>query len=209
MLLTSYVIQGCERENNHWAVFEACTVAASYVLGAASKHGTPANWWTKSFELCELAAVRALESLCEECAGNQTLFTQGDPFTDGGFYAMRITILAGTLNALSLYHRLKSGKWERESFVHEFLLSYMQRIQVWGESAAPYLTMTALELERHGSHSRSERLVTQLVKTIVEVNGPVHLVSAGRRLGMVPLEGREGFIRSQNAKYAAKLGRSS
>lgn len=171
VLLTSYIVQGCEREKNHWAVFEAWIVAESCILGAASKHGTPAKWWAKSSELCELGAVRALESLCEECAGNQTLFTQGDPFTDGGFYPLRITILAGTLSALSLYHRLRSEKWERDSFVQDFLMDYMKRIQVWGESAAPYLTMAALELEQHGAHSSSEGLIGQLVKTIVVLNG--------------------------------------
>ena len=171
VLLTSYIVQGCEREKNHWAIFEAWIVAASYILGSASKHGTPAKWWEKSFELCELGAVRALESLCEECAGNQTLFTQGDPFTDGSFYPLRITILAGTLSALSLYHHLRSEKWDRGPFVQDFLRAYLKRIQVWGESAAPYLTMAAFELERHGAHSISEELIGQLVKTILTLNG--------------------------------------
>ncbi len=119
VLLTSYIVQGCEREQNYWAVFEAWITSASYILAAASKHGTPAKWWAKSFDLCELAAVRALESLCQECVRNQTLFTQGEPFTDGAFYPIRITILAGTLSALSLYHRLRSETWEHESFVHD------------------------------------------------------------------------------------------
>lgn len=111
VLLTSYVVQGSEREQNHWAVFEAWIVTASYILAAASKHRTSEKWWVRSFDLCELAAVRALESLCQECIENHAMFTQGDPFTDGAFYPIRITILAGTLSALSLYHRLRSENW--------------------------------------------------------------------------------------------------
>ena len=171
VLLTSYIVQGCERERNHWAVFEAWVTAASYILGAASKHRTPAKSWAKSFELCEVAAVRALESLCEECAENQTLYTQGDPFTEGDFYSARITILAGTLSALSLYHRLRSENWAQDSFVQNFLVAYLKRMKVWGESAAPYLTMAALKLERHGAHSISEGLVGELVEAVVVQNG--------------------------------------
>ena len=171
VLLTSYIVHGCEREQNHWAVFEAWIVTASYILAAASKHRTPVKWWVRSFDLCELASVRALESLCQECVENHTLFTQGDPTTDGGFYPVRITILAGALSALSLYHRLQSERWDREFFVQDLLRAYAKRIQVWGESAAPYFTMAALELERHGAHSTAEGLIGQLVATIVALNG--------------------------------------
>ena len=75
------------------------------------------------------------------------------------------------LSALSLYHGLQAGKWARESFVQDFLLAYIKHIKVWGESAAPYLTMAALQLEQHGAHSTAEELIGQLVKTIGELNG--------------------------------------
>ncbi len=107
-------------------------------------------------------------------AGGSTKSSQlrhGDPYTDGAFYPTRITILAGVLSALSLYHRLRLEKWDQESFVHDFLTAYIKRIQVWGESAAPYLTMAALELEQHGAHSTSEKLIAQFVRTIVDLNG--------------------------------------
>jgi hypothetical protein len=171
ILLTSYIVQGCEREKNYWAVFEAWVVVGSYILGTAAKHRTPVQWWGESFTLCELAAVRALEGLCEECVANKMMITQDDPFTDGTFYGARVAILAGILSALSLYHRVKLEKWNHEAFVHDFLTSYLRRIQVWGESAAPYLIMAALELEQHGAHLQSEQLVTHLVRTIVDLNG--------------------------------------
>jgi hypothetical protein len=171
VLLTSYIVQGCERAQNNWAIFEAWIVVASYVLATACKHNAPQKWWIKSFELCELAAVRALESLVNECASNETMFTQGNPFTDGSVYSTRITILAGSLSSLSLYHRLRSNKWEQSSFVHNFLTEYIKYIQIWGESGAPYITMAALELEQHGHHAASEQLIGGLVNTIVTLNG--------------------------------------
>jgi hypothetical protein len=39
--------------------------------------------------------------------------------------------------------------------------------------------------------------------------GSLYWVSAHREMGMVPLEGREQFIGSQNAEYTTKLGRPS
>jgi len=47
----------------------------------------------------------------------------------------------------------------------------VKRIRVWGESAVPYIVLAAMELEQHGAHSRSEQLITQLVKTVLDLNG--------------------------------------
>jgi hypothetical protein len=170
VLLTSYIVQNCERAGNHWALFEAWVVTASYILAMASKYRMAAKWWNGSFALCCLAAVRALDALCQECAGNQTAFIQGDPLTDGDFYPMRMTILAGTLSALSLYHRLKSEKWERQDYVHDFLSEHIKDAKIWGESATPYMVAAALELEHHGAHRHAERLIVQMMHSILALN---------------------------------------
>ena len=166
----SYIVQNCERAGNHWALFEAWVVTASYILAMASKYRMAAKWWNGSFELCCLAAVRALDALCQECAGNQTAFIQGDPLTDGDFYPMRMTILAGALSALSLYHRLKSEKWERQDYVHDFLSGHIKDAKIWGESATPYMVAAALELENHGAHRQAERLIMQMMHSILALN---------------------------------------
>ncbi|MGD0293741.1 MAG: hypothetical protein ABSB30_07785 [Terracidiphilus sp.] len=170
VLLTSIIVQGCEREDNHWAVFEAWTVTASYILAIASKNAITEKWWSVSFDLCETAATRALEGLCTECAENKTHFTQGDPFTDGTFTPMRVIVIAGTLSALSLYHRLRREQWKGESFLQDFLVRYLPNNGIWGESAAPYITMAALELEQHGIHTSSERLIGQFLNMILKIN---------------------------------------
>jgi hypothetical protein len=188
VLLTSYIIQGCEREENHWAIFSAWTVVAAYILGVASKHRTPAKWWSKSFELCELGAVRALEAMALECSQNKTLFTQGDPFTDGPIYRLRITVMAGLLSALGLYCGLKGEDWEHDSFLQEFLVTNLHRVDIWGESASPYIIMSALALEQHGAHRQSEQLAVRLMQTIVELNS-----SKGRGLPNPYYEPEDAF----------------
>jgi hypothetical protein len=170
VLLTSYIVQNCERVGNHWALFEAWVVTASYILCMASKYRVAAKLWSNSFDLCSLAAVRALDALCQECAKNQTAFVQGDPLTDGDFYPIRMTILAGALSALSLYHRLKSEEWELQEYVYDFLSEHIKNAKIWGESATPYMVAAALELEQHGAHRKAERLFIQMIHTILALN---------------------------------------
>ena len=171
VLLTTYIIQGCERVENHWAIFEAWTMIAAYIGAVATKYKAPEKWWSTSLDLCVMAATRALDDLARECARNQVKFTQGNPFTDGHFYGSRITILAGLLGAASLSHHLRGEEWLSEDFVRQFLLEYLPRIRLWGESAVPYLILGALAIERRGHHAVAEGLVLQVLRTIAEVNG--------------------------------------
>jgi len=171
VLLATYVMQGCQRVENHWAVFEAWTLTAAYIAAAAIRNKTAEDWWGLSFDLCVLGATRSLDSLADECAANQTKFTQGNPFTDGHFYRARITILAGLLGAASLSSRIRGQTWTHRDFVHKFLSAYIPKVHLWGESAIPYMVIAALALEQHGNHVVAEGLIAQLVHTIADVNG--------------------------------------
>ena len=177
VLLTTYAAQHCERENNHWALFEAWVMAASYVLSIAQKFGAANESWNASFELAELAAIRALESLLQECKENRRFFTAGNALTDAPFYGPRIIILCGLLASLNLYRRIK--KKPHDPWVYEFLVEYLPRIKVWGEAAVPFLWAAALEVEQYGNHRLAEGLIFQILKAIVEVN-------AGRRGAALP-----------------------
>jgi hypothetical protein len=171
VLFTTYIIQSCQRVENHWAVFEAWTLMAAYTAAVAGRNNTGKGWWGLSFDLCILGATRALEDLAGECACNQTKFTQGNPFTDGHFYRARITVLAGLLAVASLSATIRKEVWRHREFVREFLLNYLPKVQLWGESAIPYLMLAALASEKHGNHAVAEGLVAQLVRTLAEVNG--------------------------------------
>ena len=169
VLLTTYVTQGCVRENNNWALFEAWVMVASYILAIAEHHAVPAAHWTTPFELSELGAVRALEALADECEKNTTLFTQGNPLTDGAVYGPRITILCGLLAALNLRRRIRGEPIH--PYVQDFLNGHLRKVNLWGESAVPYLWLAALESEQRGQHTVAEGLLFQVLTAIVEVNG--------------------------------------
>jgi hypothetical protein len=171
ILLATYVIQNCQRVENHWAIFEAWTLVAAYTAAVAGRNGTPQVWWGPSFDLCILGATRALEDLADECASNQRKFTQGNPFTDGHFYRARITLLVGLLGAATLAASIRKEVWKHREFVRQFLSSYLQKVQFWGESATPYLMLASLASEKHGNHVASEGLIVQLIRTLADMNG--------------------------------------
>jgi hypothetical protein len=188
VLLTTYIVQGCEQAQNHWSAFEAWVMAGSYVLGLAQRYAIPERFWATSFDLTELAAIRALEGLAEECEKNERLFTQGIALTDGEVYGSRITLLCGLLSALNLHRRIRGVP--TNPWVQEFLSQYLSKIRLWGESAVPYLWLGALETEEQGHHARSEGLLFLVLKTLVEVNS--------RRIGRAlpnPYYGPESSIR--------------
>jgi hypothetical protein len=189
VLFTTYIVQGCQRVQNQWGVFEAWTVMAAYAAAVGGRNKTPEAWWGASFDLCVLAAARALDDLVEECTKNDRKFTQGDPFTDGTFYGARITLLAGLLGAATLSSAIRKDAWKHREFVRKFLSDYLPKIQLWGESAIPYLMLAGLAAEKHGNHVVSEGLVVQLVRTLADVNG-----SKGRGLPN-PYYGPEAALR--------------
>jgi hypothetical protein len=169
VLLTSYVLHHFEAQQNHWAIFEAWVVTASYILALATKFATPEKWWKKSFDLCIEAALRALESLLRECQVNSTKFVNLD-LIDGHFYGARISILAGLLGAYDLFRQRTHGDRPIE-FVGQFLERYLPDANLWGESATPFLAVAALALEIHGKQRKAEGLIFQAMSGIASTNG--------------------------------------
>ena len=143
-------------------------MAASYILSIAQKFRIPERWWKVSLELAVLAAVRALESLLDECKQNRRFFTQGNALTDAPFYGSRIVILCGLLASLNLYRRIT--KETHDYWIYEFLVEYLPKIKIWGEASVPFLWVAALEVEQYGNHRLAEGLIFQILKVIVEVN---------------------------------------
>jgi hypothetical protein len=169
VLLTSYLLHDYEARQNHWAIFEAWIMTASYILAMASKYATSEKWWGKSFALCFEASLRALQSLLNECETNTTQFVNMD-LSDGNFYGIRISILAGLLGAYDLFRQVKHGERPIE-FVGQFLDKYLLDARLWGESATPFLVIAALALESHGQQRKAEQLVFQVMLEIAKANG--------------------------------------
>lgn len=169
VVLASHVLHTADLRENYWAIFEGWTLTGSYVLATASKYKLAQKMWKRSFELCELGAVRALEGLCQECE-KQLHFVEGDALTDGHFYRERMTLLVGLLSAWDLFLRVRGEPRPKAEFVRKFVEENFSRVCLWGESAVPFLLEAALEMESYGRSAAAEGLVASIIKDVTIAN---------------------------------------
>jgi hypothetical protein len=167
VLLTSYILGASEGQANHWAIFEAWTMVASYVLGAATKFELADKSWKSSYDLAMLGARRALDSLANECSQRQE-FIEGQPIADGFFYSARQLILAGLLSARVLQDRLVGQV--PDPAMKSLIQARVKESRVWGESAAPFILLVALEMERGNQQLAAENWVLQYVQYLLISN---------------------------------------
>ncbi|MGC1361708.1 MAG: hypothetical protein WA419_10165 [Silvibacterium sp.] len=164
VLLTSYILGSAEKCSNHWTLFEGWTVAASYILAAATKFSLAQELWQPSFDLAMLGANRALDDIVGECKGREH-FVEGVPMVDGFFYGSRQLILAGLLSAWALRRRYCA--LEVDDQVQKLIVARIRESFIWGESAAPFILLTALELEQQCKQPSAERLVFDYLQLLL------------------------------------------
>ena len=164
VLLTSYILGPAEKCDNHWALFEGWTMMASHVLAAATMFSLADELWKPSFDLAMIGADRALANLVEECKGRGQ-FIEGHPVVDGFFYGSRQLILAGLLSAWALARR-RAGL-DPDQQVQKLITARVREAFVWGESAAPFLLLTALELEQQCQQPLAENFVLDYLRLLL------------------------------------------
>ncbi len=167
VLLTSYLLGFAELQANHWALFEGWTVTASYVLAAAAKFDFAENLWKPSFDLAMSGAHRALDDLAAECKTREQ-FSEGNPLVDGFFYGSRQLMLAGLLSAWSLAKR-QAGK-DVDPSTSAFIRDRIRVAFVWGESAAPFILLKALEMEQQSMQPFAAHLVSSYLQHLLACN---------------------------------------
>ena len=170
VLSAGYILQQAYSAENHWTIFEGWTMAASYILAAATKYELPTAFWSASFELCEGGATEALSRLFSECETREHLI-EGDGITDGHFYHARVTLLVGLISALELHRRISHPTAPREYGVRDFLRKWLPKSKAWGESATPFFVMGALGLESFGEQIAAESFTTSLLGFLLDASG--------------------------------------
>jgi hypothetical protein len=171
VLLSAYVLQSSDNQGNYWALFEGWTVVAAHILALVEKLNLIPEFWKESFDLCSRASDGALEELWRECKSRQHLI-EGDGLTDGHTYATRITLLLGLLSCFSLQRQLRNRhKDETDREVANFLVSNLRHGVLWGESAIPYLVLTALNLEQFCEMRLAEGQIARLALEVANLNG--------------------------------------
>jgi hypothetical protein len=87
-----------------------------------------------------------------------------------------VTILAGILAASAIRKRIQQETYDADFFFN-FVQKHLRNALIWGESAIPFGTMVALELEQQNLQLRAEDLLIKFIRQIAAENG---LELAGR-----------------------------
>jgi hypothetical protein len=202
VLLTSYVLGSAESLGNHWAVFEGWTIVASHVLAAATKFSLAEGLWKPSFDIAMLGANRALDELAKECKERHE-FTEGIPIVDGVFYGPRQLILAGLLSTWAL--RKRRSALQHDQQIEKIIFERLRKSFFWGESAAPFIMLSALELEQQCQPIAAEKLVYEYLTFLLLCHSdggrglpdsfisPEESVRFMYRIGEQETEGFQGF----------------
>lgn len=134
-------------------------MVCSYILCEATRHSLEEAFWRVSYDLSLLSARQALEDLVEECR-QRTDYIEGHPLGDGYFYGSRQTLLTGLIAAWGLNKR-RNG--EAVQFPIGFFAKSIRQSFFWGESAIPYLALTALEFEQSCLPGYGERMMLDIL----------------------------------------------
>ena len=168
LLLTSYILGSSVAVSNHWPQFEAWTMVCSYILCMATRYSLAKEYWKDSYDLALISARRALADLIQECQ-ERTEYVEGHPLGDGYFYGARQTLLSGLVAAWALNQRRAGNP---SSFPAKFYRQSLRKSFYWGESAAPYLALAAIDLEMNCQSASAENLMFQILQIASSANEP-------------------------------------
>jgi hypothetical protein len=167
ILLASYALGSSIAAENHWAVFEAWTIVGAYTRSTMMEFEIPLARGKSSLDIADLGASEALDRLVQECS-NRPHFVQDNWLVDGYVYGSRQIILAGLLAAWCLCKRL-DGENPDQGVIRVFL-DRLKKAIVWGETAAPFILISALELEQQCKQFQGENLVTEYLQVLSVAN---------------------------------------
>lgn len=166
VLFTSYILKNKTLMANHWASFEAWTMAAAYIASLGEQHK---DAWEFSFSLCVLQAKEALGALAEECDRNKSL-SQGFTLSDVFIHPSRRIIVAGLMAAFCLVTTNDEERSGQRSAARRVLEREFYKPAVWGESSFPYIFAAMLALEQTGKQAAAENMAAACINLICKSN---------------------------------------
>lgn len=173
VILISHLLKPYQEKENHFALFEAWGLLAALIVKYAESQNLKKGW-QESFNLAFEEAVSNLHRLKEETLG-RTDFLEGDPMGDGGdMYRGRLTTVLGALAVLELHLLCEGTSDKPDKKVADLIVSNLNRLWLWGDSAAPFLLNIAWILEKAGHSVEVEATLKILFTSILQSNAGEH-----------------------------------
>ncbi|RLI49545.1 MAG: hypothetical protein DRP09_20590 [Candidatus Thorarchaeota archaeon] len=155
-------------EKNHFAIIEAWTLYASYVLAIADRNKLAHRYWLLSFQIALRAIYDSLGRLCDELMERDNL-VEGNPFVDPVFYRCRITILIAMLSIYGLWRQSERGQYcehRHDEFIKQFCIDNRDKMLLWGEYAVPQFLAFYWYFRNNDATPEPDFLIGRLIATI-------------------------------------------
>lgn len=167
LLITSYCLNNFQKENNHFAKFEAWATLKSAIYHYSIKYSLTDKCIDKSLELIDFEIKNSLKELEDEFLSRKN-YLEGGLLGDGKeVYNARLTIMLGTLALKEVF-----VEQEKSKELVEIIRRELPKIYVWGESAVPYIFMIIKFLEKNDEDVLSQKLLTSVLNAFILANSP-------------------------------------
>lgn len=170
IIMTGYLLNPYQTENNYYALFEAWTCLASCITWYAKKTKLRKSDWLDSWNLVLSEITRNLFLLNEEILRRED-FLEGSWRGDGGpLYNARATIVLGVLAALELHLHKVDRDHGCDNRLLERVRENLDILFFWGESSFPYFFSLIKYLELNNENQLALSLLDKIFGIIVNSN---------------------------------------
>lgn len=170
-LFASYAMSPFYAAKNYWEIVQGWTIAAAHIARSAENAGLPLKIWRPMFRIAVEEALGALQALSEEALQPHALGPRA-AFEIDELTRSRCTICAGAIATKALADRARGNTWAYEDSARATLQRLLTdaRICIWGESAIPFLLMTAWAVDQLGGEYPGERVLFSIISAIATQN---------------------------------------
>jgi hypothetical protein len=168
LILSNYVIEPYRQAANHWAVAEAWTMTAAYLMWMAERHDLPDKLWRDTFLLAFGAVEAAVSDLLAGALESKHLTGAG--LSDGVLHDWRVTVICGWLSSLGLASRLSGRVHPQEQAIVRFCLTNTTDLTLFCEELAPCWLNTILFLGATARSREADELLDRALYAILDAN---------------------------------------
>ena len=166
LILVNYALEPYRSARNHWAVADAWTMTAAYVLAIAGKYGLAPSVWEPTYQLAINGCEGALGNLRADVVTARDSILPG--LSDGEVYRERATLLIGYLGAYALTYGTRGDDVHKAALA--FFDEHKAELLLWGESAIPHWLMAYWLLVANVRSGEADRFLESLIEQVLHWN---------------------------------------
>lgn len=168
IILFAYLLKPFQLANNYFAMFEAWTMLAAYIVYHCENKRFPFKKWKDSYNLVFCEILFNLKMLKREALEREN-FLEGDHFGDGGLlYKTRVALLMGVLCTYEIYcQQAEEGYKTEPEFLSLLKKTLDEKLIIWGEGSFSYFLPVIQFLELNGEIELAKVVFDDLIACLI------------------------------------------